>query len=310
MTEPDQTTFAAPDLVPLWNRPPEFLPLRPPGSAHRWSFGEVRAELERVGRDLDPTQSERRVALLAHPDLSDAMATDGLHAGIQMLLPGERAAAHRHTPAALRVGLLAEDTYTFVDDQDLRLGPLDVVLNPSGTWHGHEDRADSGAFWLDVVDLPIPTALGGVLFEPTAAHRTGDLLDPPSVPDALVFPWAEQRERLHAGAPVRGVRTLRYGSGEVMPTLAVTAHALDADAVLDLPRRTGGAIVLVGDGSCLAASDDGGGFDRRLDRFDIVALRAWTGLRLTATEDSIVLVVDTSPALAKLGLHRSEPTGS
>ncbi len=307
-TEPS-TPFARPDLVPLWDRPPSFLPLRPPASFHHWRLAEVRRELERVGTTLDPGLAERRVALLAHPDLTDGAATDGLHVGLQRLGPSERAADPRHTPSALRIGLVGRAT-TQVDVERVPLGPRDVVLNPSGTWHGHEDHTGDGALWLDVVDLPLTGALGGVLFEPGRAHRTGDLLDPPTVPPVVAYPWADQEPRLRAQDPIDGVRTLAYGDGQVLPTLAVTVHAIEPGATLERARQTGGSVVLVGEGT-LAGQVEPGTADAReltLAPDDVVALRAWTGLRLTASPSAgaLVFVVDISPALRALGLHRRE----
>ena len=244
------------------------------------------------------------MALLAHPDLSGAAAADGLHAGIQLLLRGEAAAAHRHTPSALRIGLEGS-VVTEVDDVELRLEPLDVVLNPSGTWHGHHERDVGEAVWLDVVDLPLVAALGGVFFEPSRAHRTADLLDPPSTPSTVRFPWAATASELGASTPTAGVRTVRLGEGSVMPTMAVTAYAVEAGAALHLPVRTAGAVVLVGRGGFDTASGP-------LGAHDVVALRSWTPFALTAVassppDGSIAIVVDTSPVLRSLGLYREEP---
>ncbi len=296
------TIFEHPDLVPLWDRPPDFLPLRPPGGSYRWSYPVVRAELDRVSDQLDKEQSERRVALLANPSLTGAAAAEGLHAGIQMLRAGELAAAHRHTPAALRIGLVGADVITMVDDEELPLDPLDVVLNPSGTWHGHAARGDQRASWLDVVDLPLVHGLGGVMFEPTIDHRTGALLDPPTTPSVLRYAWRDAEVELAAQESVSGVRTLEYGGGSVMVTLAVTAHAVEAGATLNIPARTGGAIVLIGRGSFTS-------LDGALDACDVVALRSWTPYTLTATSgDGVVMMIDTSPAMRALGLFREETT--
>ncbi|MDG2113396.1 MAG: cupin domain-containing protein, partial [Actinomycetota bacterium] len=223
--------FESSDLVSLWDRPPEFLPRRPPGGAHCWQYLAVRRELSEVSEKLGKEAAERRVALLAHPGLTNAMATEGLHVGVQMLLAGESAAPHRHTPAALRVGLEAGEIITTVDDEDVRIDPLDVVLNPSGTWHGHQDRGGSGGVWLDVVDLPLVSALGGVLFEPTAEAAPAGLLDPPMRPPSTVrFAWSNTEEQLCTSESVHGVRTHLYGNGSVLPTLAVTAYAVDEGA--------------------------------------------------------------------------------
>jgi gentisate 1,2-dioxygenase len=107
-------------------------------------------------------------------------------------------------------------------------------------------------------------------------------------------------ERLAAQSTEDGVRTLRYGDGSVMPTMAVTAHGVDDGATLRLQQRTAGAVVLIALGSFSAADDE-------LDTYDVVGLRSWTSYSLTAKgDDAVVLVIDTSPALRALGLYREE----
>ena len=293
--------FRQQDLVPLWDRPPDFLPLRPPAASHRWRYADVRADLHRVADQLDKEASDRRVALLANPQLTGAAATDGLHGGIQLLLDGESAAPHRHTPSALRIGLEGMGIVTMVDDDELPLGPLDVVLNPSGTWHGHVERGRGGGLWLDVVDLPLVAALGGVFFEPTATHPTSSLLDPPSVPSTVRYGWHETEAMLDNAPSIDGVRTVGFGDGSVMATMAVTVHEVEADATLRLAGHTGGAIVLIGRGTFIAD-------DASLDEFDVVGLRSWTPHSLHAgPHGGTVFVVDTSPVLRALGLYREEP---
>ena len=309
--------FERPDLVPLWDRPPSFLPRRPPAGCHHWPFAAVERELRAASTDLDPGVAERRVALLAHPGLDLHQAADGLHAGIQLLLPGESAPPHRHTPAALRVGLGTSGAVTVVNDVPLALDPLDVVLNPSGTWHGHVDRGGDGAIWLDVVDLPIVAALGAVLFEPSDDGRSDGLLDPPSVPATTVYPWTTAEAALLARPAVDGVRTHPYTSDAdetrpgdharpagVLPTLAVTAHLLDEGATLRLPRRSCGAVALAARGAFIGPPGP-------IVEHDVVGLRGWTPLELTATEpSSVVIIIDTTPAVRALQLYREAPASA
>lgn len=294
--------FESSDLIPLWDRPPEFMPVRPRGGLHRWRYQTVRQELVAVSETLDKATAERRVALLAHPELSDCQATEGLHAGIQLLLPGEAAAPHRHTPAALRIGLEATELITTVDGDEALLDPLDVVLNPSGTWHGHLERGGTGAVWLDVVDLPVVAALGSVLFEPAGEGEASGVLDPPiAAPTTVRFPWADVESQLHRADELDGVRSHRYGDGSVLPTLSVTAHAVDEGATLRLPARTAGAVAVVGRGRVELEGAD-------LDLFDVVAVRSWTPASFTSrTGVGVVIVVDTSPVTRQLGLYREAP---
>lgn len=296
-----EKVFDALDLDPLWDRPPEFLPVRPQSGLHHWSYEAVRRELDQVAETVDADVADRRVALLAAPDLDHSMTTDGLNAGIQFLLPGERAADHRHTPAALRIGIEGHGLTTVVNNVDHRLDRLDVVLNPSGMWHGHVERDGQVAAWLDIVDLPLVTALGAVLFEPARDGTPDPVLDPPVVPGVVRYPWPEMSAVLSQRSAVDGVRTLSYGDGEVTPTLGVTVHQAEDGATVRLPAHTGGAVVLVADGAFEA---DG----RRLDTNDVVAVRAWTPVDLTAADrgGGTLLVVDTGPALRRLGLYRQE----
>lgn len=310
------TESGSDDVVPLWTRPDAAMPERPVGGSHHWRFATVRAELERLADESPTDPPDRRVAMLVHPGLDGGASTDGLNSGIQMLRPGESAPEHRHTPTALRIGLVGDDVSTTVDGVECPLRPLDVVLNPSGTWHGHSDRADGG-WWLDIVDLPIVRTMGGVLFESARSATPDHALDPPSIPDRVRYAWSDQARQLVDRRATDGVRTIRYGSPGpnsvhlVVPTLAISAHAIDAGASLTLPRRTGGAIVLAAAGRLRV--DASPAADREVAPFDVIALRSWTTCRLTCTEPdptvgaAVVMIVDTSPALAALGLYREEP---
>ncbi len=295
--------FSQPDLQALWEQGPDFLPRRPPAGSRRWRLADTLAALHDASVSLDASQAERRVALLTDPSLPTAAATDGLNAGIQLLLPGEHAAVHRHSPSALRVGLTGPAPTTLVDDEKVPLERGDVVLNPSGTWHGHTGSSDGSAAWLDVVDLPLVWALGGVLFDPTVELSSGPLLDPPTVPAVIRYPWADVLPRLDAqiddgSGPADGTARVAYGA--VLPTMAVTAFQCRPGAELHLPARTGGAIVVVITG---AFEVDG----ELLGPGDVVALRSWTPFAARGDEPgSRLLVVDSSPALDSLGLYREQ----
>lgn len=296
--------FRSADLVPLWDRPAGFLPVRPEGGLHHWRFATIRDELERVAGAIPASLVERRVALLSHPDLEAGVAAEGVNVGVQMLLAGESAPSHRHTPNALRIGLSSYGVMTTVDDGEYLLDPLDMVLNPSGTWHAHHGAADGPAasFWLDVVDLPLVSALGATLFAPSAAHDIPEL-DPPARPETIRYPWSDVEASLAIAAPIDGIRSVRYGQGptwEVVPTLGVSAHRVASGAIFQLPRRTGSSVVLVGEGQFQLE-------DVELHRFDVVTVRPWTELTLVAeVEDALLIVVDTTPALARLQLFRED----
>src|SRR6202040_3846945 len=49
-----------------------------------------------------------------------------------LLLPGETAPAHKHTPSAARIVVEGEGAYTVVDGEKLPMKPGDLILTPGG----------------------------------------------------------------------------------------------------------------------------------------------------------------------------------
>ena len=75
--------------------------------------------------------------------------------GMQLLLPGEWAPAHRHTPNAVRMIVEGEGAYTTVDGEKCPMSRGDLILTPTGLWHEHGHDGDEPVIWLDVLDLPL-----------------------------------------------------------------------------------------------------------------------------------------------------------
>ena len=90
-----------------------------------------------------------------------------------MLLPGETARAHRHTPTAIRFIIEGQGAYTSVDGERVIMNPGDLVLTPSWTWHDHGNLTDKRVVWMDGLDLPLVQSLDAMFFQ---------LYDVPMVP--------------------------------------------------------------------------------------------------------------------------------
>ena len=93
-------------LGPLWTALHALLPNErvTPAVPHRWSWRDVRPLLHDAARLVPLEQAERRVLVLENPGLKGSYAiTSTLYAGLQVILPGEMAPSHYHTPAALRL---------------------------------------------------------------------------------------------------------------------------------------------------------------------------------------------------------------
>ena len=97
-------------------------------------------------------------------------------AAYQMIMPGEKARSHRHTPNALRLIIDAEPgAYTIVNGERLSMMPGDVVLTPNWCWHGHGNDSRACAYWLDVLDVPlVQSARADVLRAASRRIREGE----------------------------------------------------------------------------------------------------------------------------------------
>ena len=208
------------NLVPLWPSLRTVLPPLKPVPATRptlWRYETLRPLLLRAGALTPIEKAERRVLVLANPGhgLEKMQASAAIYLGMQLLLPGEWAPSHRHTPNAVRMVVEGEGAYTTVDGAKLPMRRGDLILTPTGLWHEHGHDGDAPVVWLDVLDLPLVHYLeasyhvngGRQTVVPGAADRRyarGGLLPTPAFERAghpypvLRYPWTETRAALEA----------------------------------------------------------------------------------------------------------------
>src|SRR5579863_9013455 len=144
----------------LWPSPKKtFAP------AH-WKYEQARGALDAAGRLINTELAERRNLILFNPAADNGYGTvRTLVAAYQMIMPGEWARVHRHTPNALRLILDAEPgTYTEVDGADISMEPGDVLLTPNWSTHGHGNHSKACAYWLDFLDAPLVQLLEPMFF--------------------------------------------------------------------------------------------------------------------------------------------------
>lgn len=77
----------------------------------------------------------------------------------QMLRPGERTRAHRHTSATIFVGVEGRGR-TIVDGQAYDWGPADLFVVPSWAWHEHQNLGEGDAFLHSINDASLLAKLG------------------------------------------------------------------------------------------------------------------------------------------------------
>src|SRR5262245_58128268 len=68
-----------------------------------WKYRDLRPHVLRATELVTTERAARRVVMLVNPGRRDVSACVGsLYTGIQIMLPGEAASAHRHASSALR----------------------------------------------------------------------------------------------------------------------------------------------------------------------------------------------------------------
>ena len=148
------------NLVPLWPSLRGVLPPTKPQPRTRataWSYQAIKPLLLQAGALTPIEKAERRVLVLANPGhgLDKMQASAAMYLGMQLLLPGEWAPSHRHTPNAVRMIVEGEGAYTTVNGEKCPMRRGDLILTPTGLWHEHGHDGTGPVIWLDVLDLPL-----------------------------------------------------------------------------------------------------------------------------------------------------------
>src|SRR5262249_61143955 len=119
--------------------------------------------------------------------------TATLSAGMQIILPGEAAPSHHHTPAALRLIVEGQGAFTTVDGVKCAMEPGDLIITPPMRWHDHGHEGREPVIWLDGLDIPLvrsfeaawASKMRPAVTPPTATHSSqAELTAPGAVPRA------------------------------------------------------------------------------------------------------------------------------
>jgi gentisate 1,2-dioxygenase len=298
-----------------------------------WKWQVTEAIVKESGRAV-PVGDERRAMQLFNPGLGGAWATTNtLIAAIQVLLPGETARSHRHTPSALRFILQGSGAYTAVDGERVMMQPGDLILTPGWCWHDHGNETDEVVVWMDGLDVPLTKALNSIFFQMNPVERPPltrpvddskhlyghGRLAPTWVKEApqwsplMCYSWAHTREALdalrgHAGSPYEGI-VLEYThpltGGPALPTIGCRIQLLRAGERLKARRITGSAVFLVVQGEGESVIN---GQRFRWGKGDILALPSWAlhEHANTGAGDAILFSISDRPVMQALGFYREE----
>jgi len=321
-------------MTPLWEVLGALVPPAPrtPVVPALWRYAEVREQVLEAGSLITAEEAERRVLILENPALrGQSCITQSLYAGLQLILPGEVAPAHRHTQSALRVVLDGEGAYTSVDGERTTMRRGDFIITPAWTWHDHGNLGEQPVVWLDGLDIPLVRFLdAGFSEKPEHAVQVplrpeGDALaryganmvpvdfqQAPQEPTRIfVYPFERTRAALRAiahGTPNAHLgfkqRFINAATGaSPMPTIGAFAQWLPAGFVTRPCRSTDGTVCvcLEGEGEAVIGEEV-----FRFAENDVFVVPSWHTLALHARRDTMLFSYSDRPVQQALGLWREQ----
>ncbi|MYZ52289.1 cupin domain-containing protein [Malikia spinosa] len=322
------------NLVPLWPSLravlPPHVPARRTQTTH-WPYASLRSLLLKAGELTPIEKAERRVLVLANPGhgLEKMQASAAMYLGMQLLLPGELAPAHRHTPNAIRMVVEGEGAWTLVNGEKCPMSRGDLILTPTGLWHEHGHDGNGPVIWLDVLDLPLvyytetsyheegPSqsavsgqgakayARGGVV--PTSVFGRSDKAYP-----MLRYPWADAKAALLSLAedqPELEAVQVTYVNPETGKDaeniLGFYALMLRPGQTLRLPARSPAQVLHQIDGNVAVSVEDKSFTLVEADTCVVPGYTSATLKNCSATEPAFIFVADESPLHRKLGVYEN-----
>ena len=262
---------------------------------------------------------------------------ESLYAGLQLILPGEVAPAHRHTPSALRFIMEGIGAYTAVSGEKSIMKPGDFIITPSMTWHDHGHEGDAPVIWMDGLDIPMVGLFGPMFFEnyPGDQHpatrpvgdslaRYGANMRPVNQtwtqPESPIFcyPYERSREALErmrkhnewdpwAGLKLEYIDPTRGGSA--MPTISTFLQLLPKGFRSQIYRTTENTVYSPVEGRGVLHVDVNGesqSFEWKPK--DIFAVPCWLPHHFECDEDAVLFSYSDRVAQQKLAIWREERT--
>jgi gentisate 1,2-dioxygenase len=318
-------------MTPLWETLHTLVTPQPtsPVIPHIWRYEKIAPFLLEAGGLITAREAERRVLILQNPGLDHSAITQSLYAGLQLVLPGDVAPAHRHSQTALRFIMEGAGGFTAVDGEKAFMQAGDLVITAAGRWHDHGNDTDRPIVWLDVLDIPLVSFLDAGFAE--HANAQAQVIDRPSGDSArrygynlapidfqpsrehsplINYPYTRSREVLAAIArtdepdPCHGHK-LRYvnpaNGGHVSPTIAAFLQLLPAGFETQCYRSTDASIfcVVEGEGESLIGGVRLGWAPR-----DVFVVPSWLPVTHISHGEAVLFSASDRAAQERLGLWR------
>ncbi len=326
------------NVGPLWPSLRALLPLGAPVNRSEptlWSYDAIRPYLLQAGELTPIEKAERRVLMLCNPGLGleNAQATPSIYLGLQLILPGETAPNHRHTPSAIRFVIEGEGGHTTVEGERLPMLPGDLILTPAGLWHEHSHEGSGPVIWLDALDVPVvygfeaSYAIEGPSQEPSnqadasaRLYRRAGLVPYQSLDERpgpyplLRYPWSEVRRSLMdmaSGSGPSDVVHLAYVNPETgrecLPILGFSALMLRPGEERTLTRRSASAVLHCIEGAGEAEINGNCLAWQLHDTIAAPTHAAITVRNASTKKPAFLFLVDDAPMQRKLGFYEEFP---
>jgi len=322
------------NVTPLWEVLHGLITVSPntPCKPFLWKWDTVWPWIMESGKLITTKEAERRVLVLENPGLRGlSRITHSLYAGLQLILPGEVAPAHRHSQSALRFILHGGGAYTAVAGEKVTMNVGDFVITPSWTFHDHGNPSQEPMVWMDGLDVPLVEILDAQFMEkgPQETQHTdrtqgdnlaqfGNTMKPVEykaksrTSPLFWYPYARTREALetlksgHDAHPCWGYK-LQYSNpvtgGWAMPTMGTFMQMLPKDFNGKDYRSTDSTVyaVVEGKGRCLV-----NGETLAFGPKDVFVCPSWMPYRLEADEQVVIFSFSDRPVQQALDLWREQ----
>jgi gentisate 1,2-dioxygenase len=320
-------------LTPLWEVLKGLVPREPTSKAvaHAWHYSTVRPLVLEAGSLLTAEEAERRVLVFENPALpGQSRITNTMYSGMQLILPGESAPAHRHVASALRFVLESDGAFTAVAGERTTMRRGDFIITPNWAFHDHGNDGKGPAIWVDGLDLPMINFFeAGFSDHMDAKHqpiakleneslaRYGSGMVPLSAasPFGITspifnYPYVNSRAAVMgvaaSGAPdPHDAVSLRYSNpidgGWAMPTIATWLTHIPAGFETHSKRTTDGQTIIVAEGEITAEI---AGQTFTVGENDVLVVPTWAPRRFRASKNAMLFTFSDRSAQEKLGLYR------
>lgn len=327
------------NLTPLWTSLANLVTPEPrsPCQPASWAFSDIRAAMMEAGGLITAKEAERRVLVLENPGLrGQSRITTSLYAGVQLVLPGEIAPAHRHTQSALRFVLEGGGAHTSVNGERTIMNEGDFVITPPMAWHDHGNHSDEPIFWLDGLDIPVVQFLDASFAEHLGQDEQ-PILRPAGDSDARYganllpvdhkggggsspvfnYPYSRTRDALErmrgaeAWDPCHGLK-MRYSNpitgNHAMATMGTFVQLLPAGFATAAYRSTDATVFasIEGRGRSIVSTRTGEDFVVEWGKRDLFVVPSWHRVRHEAAEDSVLFSFSDRPIQEALHLFRED----